>query len=119
VAHSSQLSLVVVDDDAEVRKALSRLLKSFGHDVRVFASAEEFEAQWTGADCLILDVRLPGLNGPELRERLRLRGLSTPIIFISGDVGTSSHDIVESGIPYLSKPFDESELIAAIATAIT
>ena len=68
------LNLVVVDDDEEVRTALRRLLRSMGHAVRVFGSAEEYEALPVLADCLIVDLRLPGLNGFELRDRLRLRG---------------------------------------------
>src|SRR5262245_48616371 len=64
------LNLVVVDDDEEVRTALRRLLRSMGHTVHLFASAEEYEASPTVADCLIVDLRLPGLNGFELLERL-------------------------------------------------
>src|SRR3954463_16550149 len=86
------LHLVVVDDDEGVRTALRRLLRSMGHDVQLFASAEEFEAQPAVADCLIVDLRLPGLNGFELRERLRLRGSMIPIVFITGDGGPSPSD---------------------------
>src|SRR4051812_39208665 len=86
------LSLVVVDDDQAVRTALRRLLRALGHEVRVFASAEEYEACAADADCLILDLRLPGMNGFELRERLRLRGLLIPIVFITGDGGPSPSD---------------------------
>ena len=68
------LKVVVVDDDEDVRTALRRLLRSMGHDVHLFASAEEYEDCPSDADCMILDLRLPGLNGYELRERLRLRG---------------------------------------------
>ncbi len=119
MAHSDRLTLAVVDDDEEVRKALGRLLRSLGHDVRVFASAEEFEAD-PAADCLILDVRLPGVNGLELRERIRLRGSSIPIVFITGDGGPSPPDPAGHAItPSLAKPFDENELIAAITEAVS
>ena len=114
-----RLSLVVVDDDPEVRKALNRLLRSLGHDVRLFGSAEEFDTDNVMADCLIVDVRLPGLNGPELRDRIRGRGLATPIVFISGDSGPSAREVTVSGAPCLAKPFDDIELIAAITTAMT
>ena len=86
------LNLVVVDDDEEVRTALRRLLRSMGHAVRVFGSAEEYEALPVLADCLIVDLRLPGLNGFELRDRLRLRGSAIPIVFITGDGGPSPND---------------------------
>src|SRR5215218_6691976 len=64
------LNLVIVDDDEDVRAALRRLLRSMGHEVHLFASAEEYEAGPAAADCLIVDLRLPGLNGFELRDRL-------------------------------------------------
>src|SRR4030095_5233874 len=83
------LNLVVVDDDEEVRTALRRLLRSMGHEVRVFASAEEYEACPSSADCLIVDLRLPGLNGFELRDRLQLRGSPVFILFITGRWGAA------------------------------
>ena len=114
------LNLVVVDDDEEVRTALRRLLRSMGHEVRVFGSAEEYEAAPAVADCLIVDLRLPGLNGFELRDRLRLRGSLIPIVFITGDGGPSPGDTTaHAGTPSLAKPFDDSELIAAITRAVS
>ena len=114
------LNLVVVDDDEEVRTALRRLLRSMGHSVRVFASAEEYEASPAAADCLIVDLRLPGLNGFELLERLRLRGSSVPIVFITGDGGPSPNDpTAHARTPSLAKPFDENELTAAITRALS
>jgi len=110
------MSLVVVDDDRDVSRALRRLLQSMGHDVRVFGSAEEYEASAPVADCLILDVRLPGLNGFELRDRLHRRGVSTPIVFITGDGGDLGG---HADAPLLSKPFDESDLLAAIERAVS
>jgi FixJ family two-component response regulator len=120
MADIASLKLVVVDDDEDVRTALRRLLRSMGHEVRVFASAEEYEASPAVADCLIVDLRLPGLNGFELRDRLRLRGSPIPIVFITGDGGplpgdTTAHD----GMLSLAKPFDDSELIAAITRALS
>jgi two-component system, LuxR family, response regulator FixJ len=120
VTDRARLSLVVVDDDAEVRTALRRLLHALGHDVRMFGSAEEFEADHADADCMIVDVRLPGLNGPELRERIRLRGSSTPIVFITGDGGPSARDATGgAAVPSLAKPFDDADLIAAINQAMS
>jgi FixJ family two-component response regulator len=114
------LNLVVVDDDADVRTALRRLLRSMGHDVQVFASAEEYEDCPAAADCLIVDLRLPGLNGFELRDRLRLRGSAIPIVFITGDGGPSSGDtMAHAGTPSLAKPFNDSDLLAAITRAVS
>jgi len=81
------LVLAIVDDDADVRMALSRLLRAMGHDVRWFASAEEFEAEDPVVDCVIADVRLPGVSGLELRERLRTRKGCPPVVLITGDGG--------------------------------
>lgn len=117
---ADRLRLAIVDDDEAVRTALRRLLRAMGHDVLVFASAEEYEARAPDADCLIVDLRLPGLNGFELRERLRLRGSLVPIVFITGDGGPSPSDAtVHAGTPTVAKPFSESDLIAAIVKAVS
>jgi len=114
------LKVVIVDDDEDVRTALRRLLRSMGHDVRLFASAEEYEDCPADADCMILDLRLPGLNGYELRERLRLRGSVIPIVFITGDGGPSPGDsAAHADTPSLAKPFNDSDLVAAITRAVS
>ena len=113
------MRLAIVDDDDDVRQALARLLRSLGHQVKMFGSAEDFEAETVSVDCLILDVRLPGLSGPELRERLRRRGAPTPVVFITGDSDPDARagsSMIET--PLLAKPFDEVTLMAAIALAI-
>lgn len=117
---ADRLHLAIVDDDEGVRIALRRLLRAMGHQVELFASAEEYEAFPAAADCLIVDLRLPGLNGLELRERLRLRGSSIPIVFITGDGGPSPNDTAAlASTPTLAKPFNESDLIGAIALAVS
>jgi len=114
------LNLSIVDDDEAVRTALRRLLRAMGHEVRVYASAEEYEARATAADCLIVDLRLPGLNGFELRERLQSRGSQIPIVFITGDGGPSPSDATaHAGTPTVAKPFSEGDLIAAITRAVS
>jgi len=112
--------LAIVDDDESVRRALARLLRSLGHEVRVFGSAEEFEAGTMAVDCLILDVRMPGLSGPELRERLRSRPAPTPVVFVTGDTDPKARDIHPPlDAPLITKPFDEATLTAAIDQAVT
>ena len=86
----------------------------------MFGSAEEFEAATVAIDCLILDVRLPGLSGPELRERLRSAPTPTPVVFITGDADPKAPDIPPAiDTPSVSKPFDETALMMAIASAIS
>ena len=113
------LTLAIVDDDEDVRTALSRLLRTMGHDVRAFASAEAFEAETLAVDCVIADVRLPGLSGLELRERLIGRSAPAPVVLVTGDVDVLAR---ENGrlfeIPLVTKPFDADALTAAIADAI-
>jgi FixJ family two-component response regulator len=114
------MTLAVVDDDEDVRRALSRLLRAMGHEVRAFASAEEFEAEaGTRADCVILDVRLPGLSGLELRERLRDPNGPVPVVLITGGADRLPGDTVDAcDTPLVTKPFDDVRLTAAIAAAI-
>jgi FixJ family two-component response regulator len=114
------MSLAIVDDDEDVRSALTRLLRCLGHDVRAFASAEAFEADTVAVDCLIVDVRLPGVSGVELCERLRARGTPTPVVLITGDTNTKARDLARAiGTPTVVKPFDELTLVAAVAAAIS
>ena len=112
------MTFAVVDDDEDVRTALSRLLRAMGHDVRVFASAEDFEAETVAVDCTIVDVRLPGLNGFELRERLRNRNGSAAVVLITGEGDLLARDTSPSvGTPLVTKPFDADVLAQAIAQA--
>ena len=114
------MRLAIVDDDEDVRVAPARLLRSMGHDVHVFGSAEDFEAETVALDCLILDVRLPRLSGPELRERLRSRARPTPVVFITGDSDPKAGGIsLAVDTPSVSKPFDDATLMKAIAHAIS
>jgi FixJ family two-component response regulator len=120
MAQKAPLTLAVIDDDADVRKALSRLLRVMGHDVRLFASAEEFEAENMPVDCAIVDIRLPGLNGIELRERLRNRPKPVPVVLITGDGDRLARGIgLDVDAPLLTKPFDAAVLTSAIAVAIS
>ena len=114
------MTLAIIDDDEGVRQALARLLRSLGHDVHVFGSAEDFEAETVAVDCLIVDVRLPGLSGPELRERLSGGSTPTPVVLITGDSGPKTRNISPAiDSPCVTKPFDEVTLLAAIAHAVS
>ena len=116
---SNNMTVAVVDDDPDVRTALNRLLRSMNHEVRLFASAEEFAADSIHVDCLILDIRLPGLSGPELREQMHAAGRLLPLVFMTGDGDRFPADAVPLGIPTLRKPFDEDTLVAALDNALS
>ena len=114
------MTLAIVDDDDDVRRALSRLLRSMGHEVKLFASAEAFQAEAVVADCVIVDVRLPGQNGLELREHLRNRIAPTPVVLITGDGDRLAQDSPHAvDTPLVTKPFDDAVLAAAIASAVS
>src|SRR5262245_41796434 len=87
------LTLAIIDDDNDVRTSLVRLLCAMGHEVRAYPSAEDFEAAAAAVDCAIVDVRLPGLSGFDLRERLRRRRPPTPVVLITGDGDRLARDI--------------------------
>jgi FixJ family two-component response regulator len=113
----------VVDDDVSVRKALDRLIRSAGLKVKGFASAEEFlnAPDRCKADCLILDVRLPGMSGIELNRHLLARSCSKPVIFITAhgsDDHARSEAVSDWTVAYFTKPFSGDELIDAIQTAL-
>ena len=115
---SATMLLAVVDDDVDVRTALNRLLRAMGHQVRLFASAEEFAGDRPDCDCLILDIRLPGLNGLELREQMRTAGRPLPLVFITGDGDYFLGNDVPAEVPTLRKPFDEASLVAALSIVV-
>jgi FixJ family two-component response regulator len=113
----------VVDDDISVRESLQSLIRSAGLEVRVFASAEEFlnSVHPRNADCLILDVRLPGMSGIELHRQLMARSCKVPAIFITAhgyDERTRSQTHSEWTVACLTKPFSEDELFDAVQAAL-
>ncbi|HEX8031355.1 MAG TPA: response regulator [Vicinamibacterales bacterium] len=110
--------LVVVDDDEHVRRALARVLRVHGHEVRTFGCAETYLASQCEADCAILDVELPGIIGLELEARLRERGDSMPIVFITAHREAATLAAIHATLcPFMIKPVDEEDLLAAIAIA--
>jgi FixJ family two-component response regulator len=112
----------VVDDDASVREALGSLLRSADLKVETFASAQEFLAGPRPylPSCLVLDVRLPGLSGLDLQTRMAEINVEIPIIFITGygDVPMSVRAMKAGAVEFLTKPFDDRELLDAIQQAI-
>ena len=112
----------VVDDDQSVRRGLRRLFKSAGHAAEMFASAEDYLAResFVGPICLILDVRMPGLNGLDLQQALEARGGCEQIVFITGhsDVPTCTQAMKNGAVDFLLKPFDGNELIEAAKKAL-
>ena len=112
----------VVDDDASVREALGSLIRSAGLEVETFASAQEFLAR-SRADvpsCLVLDVQLPGLSGLDLQQELAKADVQIPIIFLTGhgDIPMSVRAIKAGALEFLTKPFDDEDLLNAIQQGI-
>ena len=112
----------VVDDHPSVRKALERLFSSVGYEAMTFASAAEF-LEFTCPDrpgCLILDIKMPGLNGLELQDRLTDKGISFPIIFITGHgtVPASVKAFKAGAMDFLQKPFKDRELLDVVSRGI-
>lgn len=114
--------VVIVDDDISVRESLPDLLNELGHAAQAFASAEEFLASDAICDakCLILDIGLPGMSGPELQRELIHRGLSIPTIYITGRADNTIPPglLKDGGVACLLKPFSEQDLRAALDMAL-
>jgi len=112
----------VVDDDSSVRRALERLLKSVGLDVESFSTAREFlsRERHEGPNCVVLDVRMPGLSGLDLQQELAKVDHSLPIIFITGhgNIPMSVRAMKAGAVDFLEKPFDDQNLIDLIQNAI-
>jgi FixJ family two-component response regulator len=113
---------VVVDDDESVRESLPDLLREFGFAARAFSSAEEFLSSGCLDEtrCLILDVAMPVMSGPELQQELKRRGREIPIIFITGrrDDTVRARVLKQGAAGFLLKPFSDADLLAAIKTAM-
>ncbi len=112
----------IVDDDISVRKSLERLLRSAGLEAKTYASAQDFLSANLPdrPGCLVLDLKMPGINGLELQEKLRDLHRSTPIIFVTGygKVPESVKAMKAGAVDFLEKPYEEKTLLAAIDRAI-
>lgn len=118
----SEPTVFVVDDDAAVRNAISLLMKSAGLAVESYPSASEFLAQYDPSrpGCLVLDVRMPGMSGPDLQEALASRHIHIPIIVVTGhgDVPMAVRAIRRGALDFLQKPFDDHVLLQRIEQAL-
>jgi FixJ family two-component response regulator len=118
----ARVLVAVVDDDRAVREALSVLLRHLGLSVKAFASAETFLGSRSVAKirCLILDVCLPGMSGPDLQQELQRRGHRLPIIFISAQSDRHLHARLRAAgaVACLTKPFDDGALLQALEAAL-
>jgi len=120
---TAKRSLVsVVDDDEAVRDSLPFLLEELGYAPRAFSSAEEFLASdvVSQTKCLILDVMMPGMTGPELQSELKVRGHDIPIVFITANRDDSlRRGVLEQGaVEFLHKPFSDTALFNALQSAL-
>jgi FixJ family two-component response regulator len=114
--------ITVVDDNESVRESLPDLLKEFGFEAQTFSSAEEFLASETLAEtnCLLLDVAMPGMTGPDLQKELTRRDQSIPIVFITAqrDEAIRPRLIAQGAVDCLFKPFEPTDLLQALNTAL-
>ena len=117
------MTVFLVDDDDSVRKALARLIHAAGYEIKTFASAREFiesKPETTAIACLVLDVRMPGLNGLDLQDALRAANVPIPIIFITGhgDIPMSVQAMKAGAVDFLPKPVQDKVLLCAIDQAL-
>lgn len=114
--------ITVIDDDESVRESLPDLLKEFGFEAQTFSSAEDFLASESIAEtrCLVLDVAMRGMTGPDLQRELTRRAQSIPIVFITGqrDEAVRPRLIAQGAVDCLFKPFEPTDLLQALNTAL-
>src|SRR6267142_3257577 len=119
--HAMRPTVFVVDDDPSVLSAVGRLIRSAGHKVETFGSPREFfeRAHSDEPGCLVVDLRMPELNGLELQEAMVRAGYELPLIFMSGhaDIQSTVKAMQGGAIDFLIKPFDEHQLLEAIDRA--
>ncbi|KAA0695609.1 response regulator [Neorhizobium sp. P12A] len=112
----------VVDDDVSVREALPPLLKSFGYQSEAFESAEDFlsSSRMTQTECLLLDITMPGMSGPDLQRELVRKGYDIPVVFITAihDDEVRAQLLKKGAVDCLFKPFNDDVLEEAVARAL-
>ena len=116
-------TVYIVDDDPSMRMAISRLCQASGLDFKMFASAREFldHGPLVSPACLVLDLQMPGECGLDLQAELAARRVQTPIVFITahGDIPTSVRAMRAGAVDFLTKPFNNQNLLAVIHAAIS
>lgn len=119
---SARACVSVIDDDALVLRSLDRLLQSHGFQVQTYSSPQAFLEQRHAEDrgCIVMDLSMPGLSGLELQQALARAADRRPVVFISGrsSVEASVRAMKAGAVDFLTKPFDEADLVAAVRTAI-
>jgi FixJ family two-component response regulator len=119
---NSDAVIAIVDDDLSVREGLESLIRSAGWRVETFASAQEFLARSRAEapSCLILDLQLPGLSGLDLQKQMAETELEIPIVFLTGhgNIPASVQAMKAGAVEFLTKPFDEQDLLRAVEEAI-
>ena len=119
----SEPTVFIIDDDLSARRGLTRLVRAAGLKAESFGSAGEFLAsgECDGPGCIVLDVRMPTMTGPELQEELGKAEYSLPIIFLSahGDVPTTARAMKKGAVDFLTKPVDRQDLLRAIDVSLS
>ncbi len=115
-------TVLLIDDDADVRDAVARLFRSAGWNTEVFASGQEFLARsnFTGAGCVVLDINMPGISGPQVHDKMREQAMTLPVIYLSAhcDVPVSVQAMKHGALDVLQKPVDSDVLLTAVADAV-
>ena len=121
-APDSAPTVHVIDDDDSVRLMLDSLLRSVRLNVRSYSSTEEFlkASRLDGPGCIVLDIRLPGINGLDFQEQLRKIGISLPVVLMTGhgDIPMTVRGMKAGAVDFLPKPFRDQDMIDAVTTAI-
>ena len=123
VATDTDAMVFVIDDDCSIRESMLSLLKLLGYHAMAFESAEEFmqAERPEGTSCLVLDVRLPGMNGLDFQDELERKGIRIPIVFITahGDMPMTLRAMKSGAVEFLAKPFQKNELASAVEQALS
>jgi FixJ family two-component response regulator len=121
--HDASATVLIIDDDPDLRDSVARLLRSLGLNARPFASVADFQASDPpdGPTCLVLDVRLPGRSGLDLQREFAIANRELPIIFITGhgDIAMSVQAMKGGAIEFLTKPFRDQDLLDAIQLGLS
>jgi len=119
---SAKPTVYIVDDDQQIRYAMELLMRSVGMDYAIFGSGNDFLDRYSNefAGCLVLDIRMPGLGGLELQDKLIERGSTLPIVFITGhgDVPMAVEAMQKGAVDFIQKPFRDQDLLDRINTAM-